>query len=206
MAWAKPRLRLFGWLERMAAMLRMLVVMLCGVLMVLPALAAPAHEHGVARLDVSLEGGSLLIALDSPLANLLGFEHAPTTEAQRAAVVAMARRLREGAGVLLPNGQARCVLAEVHMASAVLPPAMLGEDSQMPGMSAGHEPAGHADLDASWRFECARPEALRELRVGLFEAFAGFRLIRVQAAGPRGQAYAELSADAPVLAWKQAHD
>lgn len=186
-------------------MLRMFVVMLCWLSVVAPALAAPAHEHGVARLNVSLDGGSLLIELDSPLVNLLGFEHAPTTEVQRAAVVVMARRLREGASVFGPSGQARCVLAEVHMASAVLAPAMLGE-AQAAAMGVPHEPAGHADLEASWRFDCAHPEALRELRVGFFDAFTGFRLIRAQAVGPRGQAYAELSAEMPTLEWKPGHD
>lgn len=179
---------------------------LCAALVAAPALAAPAHEHGVARLDVSLDGHVLTVGLDSPLDNLLGFEHAPTTEDQRAAVLVMTRRLREAAAVVVPNGQARCALAEVHVASPVLAPAMLGEAEPGAGASVPHEPAGHADLEASWRFDCVRPEALRELRVGFFETFAGFRLIRVQAVGPHGQAYAELTANAPVLEWKQAHD
>lgn len=170
------------------------------------ACAAPAHEHGVARLDAGLDGRVLEVTLDSPLANLVGFEHAPTTEAQRLAVVGMVKRLRDVVGVLATNDAARCTLGPVHMASGVLPPAMLGEAVTGATPKTPHEEAGHADLEVSWRFDCARPEALRELRVGLFAAFGGFRIIRVQAAGPHGQAYAELTAGAPVFDWKQVHE
>ncbi len=183
---------------------RLFGLLLCGALFAAPALAAPAHEHGVATLEVSLEGHALEIALDSPLDNLLGFEHAPTTEVQRTLVVAMVRRLRDARAVLQPNSAARCTLAEVHVASPVLPPAMLGEAGVQVG--ANHEPPGHADLAADFHFDCAHPEALRELRVGFFEAFPGFRLIRVQAVGPHGQSYAELMGSAPVFEWKPAHD
>jgi hypothetical protein len=181
-----------------------LLLLLCGALFAAPAVAAPAHEHGVATLNVSLEGHALEIALDSPLDNLLGFEHAPITEVQRTLVVAMARRLRDAGAVLQPNSAARCTPVEVHMASSALPPAMLGEAEGQVGVA--HEPPGHADLAADFHFDCVHPEALRELRVGFFEAFSGFRLIRVQAVGPHGQTYAELTASVPVFEWKAAHD
>lgn len=183
----------------------LLCVWMCEWLMVAPALAAPAHEHGVAQVEVSLEGHTLRVALDSPLDNLLGFEHVPATAAQRAAVVAMAHRLRGPGNVLVPDAAARCTLAETHLASSVLAPETLGEAQAAPGVR-HQEPAGHADLDADWRFECAHPEALSELRMAFFTVFAGFRLIRVQAVGPRGQAYAELTPNSPVLVWKPGHD
>lgn len=36
-----------------------------------------AHEHGVAQLNLVLEGEKLLIELASPGVNIVGFEHAP---------------------------------------------------------------------------------------------------------------------------------
>jgi hypothetical protein len=49
-----------------------------------PALAASPHEHGVARLDVAVDAGRVSFSLETPLDNLLGFERAPRTDAERA--------------------------------------------------------------------------------------------------------------------------
>ena len=43
----------------------------------LPAWAGKAHEHGAARLDVAVDGGTLTIALDTPLDGLLVETDAP---------------------------------------------------------------------------------------------------------------------------------
>ncbi|WP_298914351.1 DUF2796 domain-containing protein [uncultured Algimonas sp.] len=47
---------------------------------------ADSHVHGLASLALALDGRNLAIELETPLHNLLGFEHAPETEAQHAAV------------------------------------------------------------------------------------------------------------------------
>ena len=41
-----------------------------------------AHVHGVAHLNVALEGNDLYIELTSPAANIVGFEHDPRTQNQ----------------------------------------------------------------------------------------------------------------------------
>jgi hypothetical protein len=46
----------------------------------------------------------------------------------------------------------------------------------------------HADLDASYEFTCAKPDELRTLDVGLFDAYKRTQRIDVQVAGPKGQA------------------
>ena len=58
------------------------------------AYAQHAHEHGAARLEVALDGGKLSIGLESPLDNLVGFEHAPRNEKQRAALAKMTDDLK----------------------------------------------------------------------------------------------------------------
>ncbi len=45
-----------------------------------------AHEHGSAALNVALDENKLYIELESPWNNLIGFEHAPTTDEQKALV------------------------------------------------------------------------------------------------------------------------
>jgi hypothetical protein len=49
-----------------------------------PIAAAGAHEHAVARLDVSVEGNRAHIALHAPAQGIYGFERAPRTDEERA--------------------------------------------------------------------------------------------------------------------------
>lgn len=136
--------------------------------------AHKAHEHGVVRLDVAIEGGTLGIVAEVPLDNLLGFERAPRTDAERKAAADALARLRAPAGLFVVDAAAQCKLARAEVKAPVL--------------EAGANPKdGHADLDAEYRFECAQPAQLRTLELGWFEAFPRVQRIEVQVAGPQGQ-------------------
>src|SRR3954469_21515167 len=56
--------------------------------------AGHAHEHGVARLDVAVEGTKIMVMLDTPLDNLVGFEHEPRNDAEHQKADAAVSRLK----------------------------------------------------------------------------------------------------------------
>lgn len=149
--------------------------------------AAPAHVHGEARLEISIDGEQLSIALESPLDDLLGFEHAPRNAAQRQAVQAMAAKLKQASQTFVPSAAAQCVLTGVELESPVL------------GGKA--EPGGHNDLDARYTWRCAKSEALRDIATGLFTYFPRLRRIAVEFAGPQGQRAGRLDARNPRFSW-----
>ncbi|HPA91425.1 MAG TPA: DUF2796 domain-containing protein [Quisquiliibacterium sp.] len=110
-----------------------------------PAVAGPAHQHGVARLTVAVDGPTLTLELETPLDSVLGFEHAPRTERHRAQVREMARRLRQSGtlrrseerpGLPQPSEGAGCVARQFDLRSAVLPPALLTEHEATPASAA----------------------------------------------------------------------
>lgn len=142
-----------------------------------PALAHKAHVHGLARMDVAVQGGELSVALEIPLESLLGFERAPRNAAERQQVEAALARLREP-GLLRPEAAAQCTLRGVELEV----PAVLKSVSAPSGQA-----EEHADLQAQWVFDCGRPQALATLVVGVFEAFARVQRIEVQMALPSGQ-------------------
>ncbi|WP_374692188.1 DUF2796 domain-containing protein [Accumulibacter sp.] len=157
----------------------------------LPALAgrSAAHVHGVASLQVAVDGGTLTLQFETPLANLLGFEHAPRSEKQKQAVGLMADRLRQAGAVFTPSPAARCSAISVELESPLLQPSpQSGDDA-------------HADLDGSFVFRCQDPAALRDLEVGLFASFPRLQRIDVQVAGPRGQSAARLSPQQRRVSW-----
>lgn len=163
------------------------------------AAAAPrAHTHGAAELQVVVEGERLEIALEAPLEVLLGFEHAPATEAQRNAVRAMAQRLRDPAPLFVLPAAARCALQSVSLQSPALPPALLGAG---PGASTGPAEDGHADLDATYVYRCATPARLEGLELGLGAAFPRLKTLSVQIVSPRGQAARTLRGGERKLSW-----
>src|SRR5690606_10682377 len=79
------------------------------------AAAQHAHEHGVAELRVALEGSTLLVEFESPLANLVGFEHAARSEAEQAAMAGLEKTLRAPQGLFVLPAAAGCVLKEVEL-------------------------------------------------------------------------------------------
>jgi hypothetical protein len=167
----------------------------CWVLMCCPA-ATPAfahgpgpHVHGVATLTVAVDGNTLTLDLESPLDNLLGFEHLPRTEKEKGAVRDMAQRLNRTQSLFVPTPAAHCKPASVKLQSPVL-------EQERP--AAGD---GHADLDGEFVFRCERPEDLRDVEVQLFDGFPNMRQIDVQVAASRGQTAARLSPERRRIAW-----
>ena len=149
------------------------------VLAARPVWAGQAHEHGVMKLDVAIDGNTLSIALESPLDSFLGFERAPRTDAERRAAAELLARLRgpdKGPPLFIADAAARCTLSK----AVVRAPAL-----ETPTPAAVKD--GHADLDADYTYTCAGPGQLKGLDLGLFDAFRRLKRIDVQVAGPQGQ-------------------
>ncbi len=181
-----------------------------------PAIASSkAHQHGVATLDVALDGNQVTIDIDSPLDNLLGFERAPRSAAERQRVDAMANKLKAADGLFVFDGAAGCVLKATALVAptiglsevagtATSGAASVGstgssKNATATSKAAAAEPADHGDLNATWNYDCKVPAELRQIQVGLFKAFSGFMRLEVQIAGPRGQARRSLTPASPSI-------
>lgn len=87
--------------------------------------AGKAHEHGALKLDVAIEGNKLTIAMEAPLDNLLGFERAPRTDAERKAAAEVLARLRspiQGKALFSADAAAQCTLSKADVQAPVLEP------------------------------------------------------------------------------------
>lgn len=150
-----------------------------------------AHVHGVAKLEVAVEGGRIDLHLESPLEALLGFEHAPGNDKERAAVARMHQALKQGDRLFAPTAAAGCKLVSVQVEAAVL--------------EAGHKGHGHqdehGDLDADFQFTCAQPGKLTGMEVRLADTFPGMRRVDAQVVSGKGQSAARLTAKMRFLSW-----
>jgi Protein of unknown function (DUF2796) len=167
----------------MKSPLTVLLLVATAVTSALPAHAGPAHQHGVALLDVAVEAGRVTLYLDTPLDNLLGFERAPRTDAERQQADAAVARLKDADRLFRIDGNAGCKLAKVTLTSAAL------------GLNAPAAPAAkdeHADLEGRYEYTCTAGGRAGFVEVGLFEAFAQMKRIELQLASPKGQMKATL--------------
>lgn len=170
---------------------------------------AGAHEHGRGTLNIALEGKRLMMELEAPGADIVGFEHEPRTDAQRAAIEKAEKqlaapqtlfRLPAGAGCVLKH--TKVVLAgddhdhghehdaqhhdEVHEKGH--------KDHAHDGdAKAEHANDEHAAFRAEYAFDCKAPAGLTTIGFGYFKAFAGARRLDVTFIGPKGQSKFEVT-------------
>jgi len=71
--------------------------------------SAQSHTHGDASLAIVLDGSTMTVELDTPLYNLLGFEHAAETPSQKASVLKAESVLSKGSSLFVFNSDAGCV-------------------------------------------------------------------------------------------------
>jgi Protein of unknown function (DUF2796) len=157
------------------------------------------HVHGVAELNVALDGNVLWIELNSPAVNIVGFEHAPQNAEQKAAVRDGIETLKDGGRVFGISADASCRLAAAKVTTDIEHPGTEHHDDNEHGEEEEHAGEAHSEFQASYRFECAAPDALEQLEVHLFDLFPGTEEVEAQVISGARQTAAELTAATPNL-------
>jgi hypothetical protein len=161
------------------------------------------HRHGASRLNIAMEGRDLYLELESPAADVAGFEHAPSTEAERASLDEAVATLQEGDRLFRFSPAADCRLHTAQVATS--PKASGGLETsghrEHPGGKIEHQAAQggpaqepHADIQVDYHFFCAQPARLEQLSVELFTAFPAIQILDVQFILKGRQGAAELTA------------
>ncbi|MFG0409014.1 DUF2796 domain-containing protein [Pseudomonas sp. NY5710] len=149
-----------------------------------------AHEHGVAKLNVVLDGNTLELELDSPAMNLVGFEHAASSDADKAKVAAVRQQLEQPSKLFGLASAAGCKDDQQALESPLFGDAAKADDDG-DEHEKGHM---HSDINAHYQLTCATPEKLTQLDLApLYKAFPATQKINVQLIGPNGQKGVETS-------------
>lgn len=163
-----------------------------------------AHEHGVSRMDVALDGSVLQIALHGPGHNFVGFEHEARTKEEKQSLQAAEAALKDAARLFGLPSAAGCVLSR----TSVSLPAQGQHDKAHKHADHGHghdhdhdhDEHGHSDWRAEYTFECTRPASLSQIDVQVFAAFPQTQEIRFQLAAPTSQSGGALNSADTVIA------
>ena len=165
-----------------------------------------AHEHGVGRLNAVLDGQALELELDSPAMNLVGFEHAATSAADKAKVAAVRKQLENPSALFNLPKAAGCVVSSQELNSPLFgdkPEAEHDDDDHATdgkGAAAHKHDHDHSEIHAHYQFTCATPAGLGNLDLSqVFKTFPATQKIQVQLIGPSGQQGVDATATAATL-------
>ena len=167
--------------------MRHLLIALPLSLLSLPSLAADPHVHGVAELDISVDGGIVELELRSPQLNLAGFEHSPRKAPDQAVAVTVRRQLEQPLKLLGLDG--------CQLTSRDLDGTLLNIEVRAAATVDDDE---HPDITAQYQLECPRAPGALDL-AGLFRQFPGIEKVEVQLIGPAGQSATTLTSAASKL-------
>ncbi|WP_060478924.1 MULTISPECIES: DUF2796 domain-containing protein [Pseudomonas] len=149
-----------------------------------------AHEHGVAKLNVVLDGNTLELELDSPAMNLVGFEHMASSDADKAKVAAVRQQLEQPLKLFALASAAGCKDDQQELQSPLFGDAAKADDDG-DEHEKGHV---HSDINAHYQLTCATPAKLTQIDLApLYKAFPATQKINVQLIGPNGQKGVETS-------------
>ncbi len=145
-----------------------------------------AHEHGIARLGLAVDGTSLTVDLELPAESAFGFERAPRSAEERATAAEALDRLRTGAARLIafPEG----VTCALDSAEVEAPEGLEGDDAGEDQQA--HEDEGHEHAEDEGQ-EHAEDEAPLHTEVHLLASLT----CSAEPLGPASLRFADLLPD-----------
>ncbi len=172
-----------------------------------------AHVHGVAHLNIAMEGTSLHLEFTSPAANIVGFEHQPRTPEQKDGVRNAIEKLENGSKLFILSPEAQCRLSKSSVKTDIEHDANHDADEEH---KHGHEKdvhhgkgkdndqkhheenedehARHSEFHSEYQFVCKNPGKLSQMDVMLIQSFPGIEHIEVQLLTKTKQTAQELTA------------
>lgn len=174
-----------------------------------------AHVHGMTTAEIAVEHGQVQINLLSPGMDIVGFEYAASTDADKDAVEAAIRQFLAPETMVTLPAAAECRLTEVlaHLHSGEQDhDDEHGEehDNHAEDDHEGHgghddhaeEGAAHSEFHARYIFACEDEEALTSVGFPFFDRFEGAQEIEVQYVTETGAGTAELTRATPELTFE----
>lgn len=168
--------------------------------------SAEVHAHGNASLAIVLEGSLITAEFDTPLYNILGFEHVAETPEQKAAVLKAESVLSTDASLIVFNSEAGCsITSETNSVNLNLESREDADNHDEHDNDDHHEDnhdehgeeETHKDVIIQYKYQCQRPKALKNVTVNLFESFKNLTEIELVYLGPNTQKQVELNATKP---------
>jgi len=151
-----------------------------------------AHLHGLVEMTLAIEGNTIELNLESPAANIVGFEH-PASSPEQHASVTHAKMILDMPQQLLTFIGTPCqsIAQEIDL-SAVTHHKEEAHSEHQEHADEGHET--HSEISARYRFHCTQGTKLTAINVHLFDLFPRIETVHAAWVSDSHQASAVLTA------------
>lgn len=169
-----------------------------------------AHEHGHGALNIAIEAGVVAMEFEAPGADIVGFEHAAETDADRASIEEAIAALAKPGDLFVLPAAAGCTVTSAEV-SLVADGDEEGHDEAHEGEEAhddheehadhdAHEgEGGHAEFHAEYGFTCADTAAIQVIDFPYFDRFPNAMELEIQLISDKGAKGFEVERDDPRL-------
>jgi hypothetical protein len=161
-----------------------------------------AHLHGSAELTLAIEADSLEISLESPAANIVGFEHRATSPEQVNAATKAQAALNSAERLFSFTGSS-CSLqkASIDM-SAIIEPDQAHDTHEKHHAGDGDhehhddEEGSHSEISAVYHYQCKSGADISGITVNLHDYFPAIENLKIMWLTDSGQGAVELTGEA----------
>jgi len=158
-----------------------------------------AHEHGVSELTIVMEAGVVELALQTPAADLVGFEHKAKSAEDIALVKRIANQLDQANGLFsLHGGQCRLMHQTVDVSAVLAQKDSHHHEHAAEKHAHGHDDE-HSEITMNYRYQCKKMRDISSIKVSLFKTYPSIKQIRVMWVKPTQQGAATLTTDNSVV-------
>ena len=159
--------------------------------------SAESHSHGGAVLSVAAENSTIVMELETPLYNLLGFEYEPKTPEEKARVIEVETGLALPETLFRFNSEAGCTYDKTAKKIALFDEHSDHDLDDDHDTDHDDHDTDHEDVILEYALQCKAMGKLKKLEVTLFEEFPFFKELELVYLGPSQQMSAELSSSRP---------
>ncbi len=156
---------------------------------------AGPHQHGHGTLNIAIEGSRVSMELEVPGNDIVGFEHAAKTKAQRAAMSKAKAQLGAPLSLFRLPANAGCSVKE----AAVKIESEGKDDAKKAGHKHDDHDHDHSEFHAEYTLECGTIANLTSIEFPYFSMFKAAEELDVTVITPKGQTKFDVKRDKPRL-------
>ena len=155
-----------------------------------------AHEHGVVRMGLAVDGQRMSLNLEAPAATVFGFEHDPETEEEIGVVSEAMETLKTRVGeIIAVSSELACELEDVEVVSA---PEVDEEHAHSDDEEHSHsdDEDAHSEVRVAVSWFCAQSVEGTDATLRLGSLWPDAELVDLTVITSMGQAAGRVAADA----------
>jgi hypothetical protein len=155
---------------------------------------AEGHVHGIAEINIVVEGKKIVVEFRTPTEGVMGFEHEAKSDAEKKKRDAAIKRVNDRFNELVVFDKKFGCQSQAGKVAIVHSDSSNGKDKKH-GQGEHKKSAEHREVRATHNFECQKDPAGSRVRFGVTKMFPEIQEIKVQVLNDAKQSGATIKKD-----------